>query len=143
VGTELSWNDTEPTNTDVKYQIEYKADGSWELVPDSVLSGSSAGFDTSPVNISSVKTEYGQIRLKGSLSTTDVSTTPTVHDWTVTYYYRNYTDPEPTTSVGDEWHHIPDQPVPELPPLVLLSVGLLVLVGYVLLRRHTELKRGL
>ena len=102
VGTQLSWNDSEPTNTDIKYQVEYKADGSWELVPDSVLSGNSAGFDASTVDISSVKTDYGQIRLKGSLSTTDVSTTPTVNDWTVTYYYRKYASPEPTTSVGSE-----------------------------------------
>jgi len=102
VGDQLSWNDSEPTNTDIKYQVEYKADGSWELVPDSVLSGNSAGFDASTVDISSVKTDYGQIRLKGSLSTTDVSTTPTVHDWTVTYYYRKYADPEPTASIGTE-----------------------------------------
>jgi len=102
VGILLSWNDNEPTNTDIKYQVEYKTDGSWELIPDSVLSGNSIGFDTSPVDISTVKTDYGQIRLKGSPSTTDVSTTPTVDDWTITYYYREYTSPEPTASVGSE-----------------------------------------
>ncbi len=102
VGNQLSWNDNEPTNTDIKYQVEYKTDGSWELIPDSVLSGNSVGFDTSPVDISAVKTNYGQIRLKANLSTTDVSTTPTVNDWTVTYYYRKYASSEPTVGVGSE-----------------------------------------
>jgi len=102
VGNQLSWNDSEPVNTDVEYQIEYKVDGSWELIPDSVLAGNSAGFDTSPVDISSVMTDYSQIRLKASLSTTDVSTTPTVDDWIVTYHYRKYADPEPGASVEAE-----------------------------------------
>ncbi len=102
VGNQLSWNDSEPANTDIKYQIEYKTDGSWDLIPDSVLSGNSAGFDTSPVDISSVGTDYGQIRLRGSLSTSDVSTTPTCSDWSVTYYYREYASPEPVASLEAE-----------------------------------------
>jgi len=101
VGTQLSWTDTEPTNTDVKYQIEYY-DGTWQLIPDGDLSGNSAGFDTSPVDVSSVKTDYGQIRLKGNLSTTDVSVAPSIQDWTVTYYYREYSSTEPGASVGNE-----------------------------------------
>jgi len=62
----------------------------------------SAGFDTSPVDVSSVKTDYGQIRLKGNLSTTDVSVAPSIQDWTVTYYYREYSSTEPGASVGNE-----------------------------------------
>jgi hypothetical protein len=101
VGTELSWSDTESGATDVKYQIEYY-DGSWQLIPDADLSGNSAGFDTSPIDISSVKTDYGQIRLKAVLSTTNSSVTPSIQDWTVTYYYRKYASPEPLATVGSQ-----------------------------------------
>jgi hypothetical protein len=99
VGTQLSWNDTEPTNTDVKYQLQYY-NGTWQLIPDADLSDNSTGFDTSPKDISSVKTSYGQIRLKGNLSTTSASISPSVQDWTVTHYYRKYASPEPTATVG-------------------------------------------
>ncbi|MDY6834349.1 MAG: DUF2341 domain-containing protein, partial [Chloroflexota bacterium] len=101
VGNQLSWNDTEPTNTDLIYQLYYY-DSTWQLIPDSALSGNSTGFDTSSVSISSVTTDYDQIRIKGSLSTTDTSETPSIQDWTVSYYYRKYTSTEPTTSNGTE-----------------------------------------
>lgn len=102
LGNQLSWNDSEPADTDVRYQTEYRTNGSWELIPDSVLSGNSVGFDTSPVDISPVKTDYNQIRLRGNLSTSDVSTTPTVTDWTVSYYNRKCSFPEPSVSIGSE-----------------------------------------
>jgi len=102
VGTQLSWTDNEPVNTDIKYQLEYY-DGAWALIPDTDLAGNSTGFDDSPIDISSIKTTYGQIRLRANLSTTDNMVTPSVQDWTVTYYYREYTSPEPTVAeIGGE-----------------------------------------
>ena len=102
VGTQLSWTDNEPVNTDIKYQLEYY-DGAWALIPDTDLAGNSTGFDDSPIDISSIKNTYGQIRLRANLSTTDNMVTPSVQDWTVTYYYREYTSPEPTvTEIGGE-----------------------------------------
>ena len=95
IGKEFSWNDTEVINTDVKYQIEYY-NGSWQLIPDSDLSGNSTGFSDSPIDISSIKIDYGQIRLRANLSTTDTSVTSSIQDWRVTYYYRKYVEPEPT-----------------------------------------------
>ena len=67
-----------------------------------MVAGNSAGFDSAPVDISSMNTTYGQIRLRGNLSTSDDQLTPSVQDWQVTYYYREYVSPEPTTTVGAE-----------------------------------------
>ena len=102
VGTLLFWTDTKPIGTDIKYHIEYFSGTSWQLIPDTDLSGNSAGFDTSPVNIYSIKSDYGQIRLKAALSTTNTLITPSVQDWTVTYHYRKYASPEPTYIIGAE-----------------------------------------
>ncbi|MCK4473934.1 DUF2341 domain-containing protein [Candidatus Parcubacteria bacterium] len=110
VGTQLSWSDTESgETTDVKYQLQYY-DGSWSLIPEGDLTGNSAGFDTSPIDISSVKTDYGQIRLKANLSTTDTAVTPSIQDWTVTYYYRKYASPEPTATVSSDQEKRPHAP---------------------------------
>ena len=61
VGIQLSWNDTEPGSSDIKYQLEYFTGVDWQLIPEADLPGNSAGFDTSGVDISSVLTDYGQI----------------------------------------------------------------------------------
>ena len=48
---------------------------------------------------------------------------------------RKYASPEPTTSIGeDELEGVP--PVPELPTIILFSIGLLVLAGYVYAERR-------
>ena len=98
----LSFNDTEPANTDIKYQIEYKNGANWTLIPDADLPGNSVGFDDSSVDISSIISDYGQIRLKAVLSTSDSSISPSIHDWDVTYYYRKFAAPEPNVFIGEE-----------------------------------------
>ena len=52
-------------------------------------------------------------------------------------FVRKYADPEPTTTVSDTEEDVtgPVEPVPELPTIILFSIGLLVLTGYVVLRR--------
>ena len=103
VGVQLPWNDTEQTNSDIKYQLEYYTGSAWSLIPDSDLAGNSTGFDGSPLDISSMLTYYDQIRLVANLSSTYNTDIPSVQDWTVTYYYRQYTAPEPEMSgIGDE-----------------------------------------
>ncbi|MCD4760927.1 DUF2341 domain-containing protein, partial [bacterium] len=80
---ELSWNDDE-TNGDIKYQVQYWDGDSWELIPDGTLSGNSSGFDTSPVDLSSLNTTtYNQIRAKANF--TNSGGTPILQDWTVSW----------------------------------------------------------
>ncbi|MFC2000052.1 choice-of-anchor R domain-containing protein, partial [Chloroflexota bacterium] len=104
VGTQFSWSDTEATDTDVKYQLEYESGGEWYLIPDGDLPGNSAGFDDgSPLDISSVLSDYGQIRLRANLYTSDSASFSTIQDWMVTYYYREYNAPEPAmTGISGE-----------------------------------------
>jgi len=103
VGIQFSWNDTEQASSDIVYQLEYYTGAAWALVPDSALPGNSTGFDSSPVGISTVLTDYGQVRLRANLSSTYSGDVPSIQDWTVTYYYREYSDPEPTmVGVGGE-----------------------------------------
>ena len=47
--------------------------------------------------IEELKFDYEQIRVAADLSTSDISLTPSIQDWTITYYYRQYTSTEPTT----------------------------------------------
>ncbi len=102
-GVQLSWNDTKPGSSDIKYQLEYYTGSTWNLIPDSALSGNSAGFDSSPVNISSVLTDYSQVRVRANLSSSSSIDIPGVRDWILTYYYRNYSSPEPgVTEIGTE-----------------------------------------
>ncbi len=80
---QLSWDDDE-TNGDLKYQIEYWDGDSWELIPDSDLSGNSTGFDTSPVDLSGLNTTtYNQIRIRANFSYSSGS--PTLQDWMVSW----------------------------------------------------------
>ncbi len=81
----LAWNDTETTG-DIKYRIEYNNGGSWVLVPDSVLSGNAAGFDTSPVSLLSLDpTAYNELRIVAVL--TDVGGSPSLNEWTLSWGY--------------------------------------------------------
>jgi hypothetical protein len=78
----LSWTATVPANTTYKTQVEYDNSGSWDLLPEGVLSGNAAGFSSSPVNLSAVSTTtYPKIRLRGNFSTSDGVSTPTLSDW--------------------------------------------------------------
>lgn len=92
VGTLLSWNDEEPEGTDIKYCIEYSNDGGngWQLVPDDMLPGNSTGYDVSPIDVSSLNPDHGQIRLMATISSADGMDSPKIYDWTITYYERKH-----------------------------------------------------
>ena len=80
---QFSWNDEE-TNGSIKYQIEYSTGSTWSLIPDSDLSGNSAGFNSSPVDLSNLSTTtYSHIRVKADLNYSNGS--PILQDWTVTW----------------------------------------------------------
>lgn len=80
---EASWSDTKPVGTGIVYRLY---DSSFNPIPDSDLPGNSAGFTLSPITISGLSTStYALLRLGATLSTTDASSTPLLHSWTLTY----------------------------------------------------------
>ena len=82
----LLWQDEEPEGTSIKYHLLYATGTSYQLVPDSDLPGNSAGFETSPVDISSLNIiKYPSLKIEGDLSTVSTSTTPLLFDWHLTY----------------------------------------------------------
>lgn len=82
----LLWTDTEPAETDIKYQIYYQNGEDWLLVPDGDLSNNSIGFDSSPVDLNGLATTtYTQLKIKGNLSTNSTSTSPILFDWSVSW----------------------------------------------------------
>lgn len=80
------WSDIEPGSSEIRYSIEYlNMVGAWELIPDSALSGNSAGFTSTPVDLESLDTGlYNTIRLVALLDC-DGANCPTLTDWTVTW----------------------------------------------------------
>lgn len=81
----LYWTDAQTLGSSILYRI-YDAGGA-ELIPDSQLPGNSAGFTTSPVDLSGVSTTtYSAFRLDAVLTpgTTD---SPSIDAWSVDYDY--------------------------------------------------------
>lgn len=80
----LSWND-DGVAGNILYHIEYlTSGGTWELIPDSALSGNAAGFDTSPVSLVNLsEVTYSKIRLRANIQ--QVSGTPSLNDWTLSW----------------------------------------------------------
>ena len=89
-GSGLKWqqatfSDTTPGSSDILYHVEYWDGSAWNLVPNGALSGNSAGFTTSPIDISVIsRITYSSIRLKADLTCVS-GNCPTLNDWTVTW----------------------------------------------------------
>jgi len=84
---EVLWNDTEPPDTNILYEIHYEdTPGSFILVPDIDLAGNSSGFDNSPINLTPLNIgTFQALRIVGRLSTIDASITPSIQDWQISY----------------------------------------------------------
>lgn len=81
----LKWNDDETTG-DIKYQVYYDVSGTATIVPDSDLTGNSAGFDTSPVSLSGLSTTtYPILYTKATL--TYIGGSPKLNDWGINYFF--------------------------------------------------------
>ncbi len=86
--TALTFSDTTPAQTDIRYSVYTMQSGEPSLIPDSELAGNAAGFTTSPVDLSGLSTStYPVIRIGATLSTLDASTTPSIDSWGVQYMY--------------------------------------------------------
>jgi|GEM_PF-467083 len=83
---EFSWTDSEPSNTDLRYQLFYASGTDWLLIPDSELSGNSTGFDLSPVDLSTLSTAtFSRLKAKAVFSSSDANNSPSLNDWQVSW----------------------------------------------------------
>ncbi len=86
--TTLTWIDTTPTQTDIRYSLYTMVSGVPTLIPDSDLPGNAAGFTTSPVDLTGLSTStYTSIRVGATLTTADTGVTPNIDSWTLSYNY--------------------------------------------------------
>jgi len=79
------FSDLKPTYTSLKYQIYYASgtDG-YFLIPDSDLSGNSAGFEISPIDLSGLSiADYDKLKIKGSFFSGSLDKTPVLYDWQI------------------------------------------------------------
>lgn len=83
----LTFNETDTSNV-LEFQIEYLDETStWSLIPDADLSGNSAGFGTSPVNLLDLDIDtYRVIRIITNFTAN--TGTPSLQDWTLNWGYR-------------------------------------------------------
>ncbi len=83
---QFSWSDLEPGASAITYQIEYYDGDSWELVPNTLISGNSSGLTSSPVSLSGVLpvSTYHTLRPIANLSC-NLSNCPSLNHWTVTW----------------------------------------------------------
>jgi SH3-like domain-containing protein len=97
---QLSFSVTNTGSTAVKIQV-YKSDGA-TLVSDTDLPGNSAGFTTSPVDLSTIPygSTIGLIKLKATLTTSNTNYTPRLNSWTLTWVTRNGQSNNPAPSTG-------------------------------------------
>ncbi len=92
--TTASTTKSVPSNTTLLVQV---ADGSGALIPDAVLPGNSAGFSSSPIDLSSISTStYPSLTLKALMTTSDHAATPSLTSWAVGYTY----GPNPVPNVS-------------------------------------------
>lgn len=81
-----AWTVVTPAGTSAKVRIYYDAAGTPALVPDAALAGNSAGFVTSPVDISALSTTtYPALGLGATLTTSNPSATADVRRWQIDY----------------------------------------------------------
>ena len=80
----ISWNDSTPAASDVRYRLYYQTTpGVFVLVPDVALAGNSTGFTSSPVSIAALdRTVYSVLKLEAELLCNS-GTCPTVQDWSL------------------------------------------------------------
>ena len=82
----FSFSDSDPSLTNLKYQICSTTDTGWLLIPDSDLLGNSEGFDSSPVDLSGLAiSKYPEIKIKAIASSSDSALTPVLGDWQVSW----------------------------------------------------------
>jgi hypothetical protein len=124
-----------PKETELLTKISVKSTTSVDL------SVTNYGTGVSYHSVSATNTVSGEPIALGRRYDNNYSSTPSYEAYWDWIRVRKYASTEPTTSVGAQKDTGGEDPVPELSSVILFSVGLIVLAGYVLLRRR-EKKKG-
>lgn len=79
---------TVPAGTSVNYHVYYKKGfGTYELIPDTDLSGNASGFTSLPVDLSSLSIDkYRKLRVQADLGTTVSTSTPQISSLSLRYH---------------------------------------------------------
>jgi hypothetical protein len=76
-----------PPLTALVVRVYYFDGASYVLVPDTDLPGNSAGFSTSPIDLTGLDhVAYPELQLGAFLTTGDASLTPVVNEWSIAYW---------------------------------------------------------
>ena len=79
---EFSWEDSEPPNTEIRYQLLFGG----SPIPNADLPGNEEGFTNPPIDISGLSTTtYYRIQPKANFSSSDSSVTPRLFSWLVSW----------------------------------------------------------
>lgn len=82
----LSWTASTSPQATALVSLYYWNGSAYVPVPNSALTGNSAGFSSSPVDISALPIgTYGRLQIFGALSSTNPDLTPEILDWSVSY----------------------------------------------------------
>jgi len=83
----LTWEDYERNDATITYQVYYKnSTGHYNLVEDKHLNGNSDGLTDSPISLTGLPIDtHDIIKLKATLLTEDISATPKLFEWGVTW----------------------------------------------------------
>ena len=81
---QVLFNDTKPGASTIKYRVYYESSPNvYTIIPDSALSGNSAGFTTSPINIAGLdRTVYAKLKLDAEFIC-NLGNCPTLNEWSV------------------------------------------------------------
>ncbi|MCX6737959.1 MAG: type II secretion system protein [Candidatus Parcubacteria bacterium] len=82
----FEWSDLKEIDTNITYKVFYATSSSWFLISDSDLPGNSEGFGVSPVDLSQLNiNKYKELKIRASLSTNDITKTPLLYEWRVSW----------------------------------------------------------
>ena len=83
------WIDSTSAATEITYQLLYFDGLDWVLIPDSALQGNSSGLGPSPADLSNLDSAvYDKLRAKAAFSSSDLSQTPHLFQWNISYFTR-------------------------------------------------------
>ncbi len=87
----ISWDEIffsaeKPGSTQILYQVFYLEGEVWQLISNQDLPGNQIGFEVSPISLKGLNVlNYPELRIKANFSTKDMTATPTLFDWQVSW----------------------------------------------------------